>query len=139
MIELLNTLSSGALIGVGLASATSIFVIVKVIYFSYHFYIDHGFILVEGSDHKEKIKSTLNKMGKEDSFFAVGYPFAAIVCVLFILFFGFIGHFWQFFLPMSLVVSFVLLPVFVIRVAAKDKRNKVVFVKKLDGSYDESV
>lgn len=137
MIEELVTLSNGALIGAGLALVFSIFTIVKVIHFNYHFYIDHGFILVEGSDHRGAIKRTLGKIGKDDSFFAVGYPTAMIVCTLGTIAFGFIGHFWYIVLPVSLVASFVLLPVIGIRLAAKEKRNKAVFTQKLDGTYDE--
>ena len=138
MIEYLNGLSTGALVGAGLASVISIFVIARVIHFSYYFYIDHGFILVEGANHRDKIRATLKKLGKEDSFFAIGYPFAALACTLCVVFLGFMGHFWYVFVPIALVCSFVLLPAIGIRLAAKDKRNKVVFVEKLDGTYNEN-
>lgn len=138
MIEYLDTLSTGALIGLGLGCVISLYVIARVIHFSYHFYIDHGFILVESTAHKEKITKTLAKLGKTDSVFAVGYPFAAIVCLLLVVLLGFIGDFWYVFLPVSVVVSFVFVPAIGIRLAAWNKRKKAVFMQKLDGTYDES-
>jgi len=139
MVEELQALSTGALVGASLAGVVSLFVIAKVIHFGYYFYIDHGFILVEGNNHRDKIKATLKKLGKVDSFFAIGYPFAALACVLCTIFFGFIGHFWYVFAPLSLAVSFILLPAIGIRLVAKDKRNKVVFVEKLDGTHNENI
>ena len=136
-MELLNLLSDGAIIGMGLASLVSIYVMARVIHFSYHFYIDHGIILVGGSNRRVEIGNTLRKLGNKngDSVFAIGYPFAAIICFIFVALFGVIGHFWYVFVPVSLVVSFVLLPVFGIRIAAWNKRKKAVFMQKLDGTY----
>lgn len=143
MIELLDSvveftgLSRGALLGLAFATIQGIYVMTRALHFGWHFYIDHGFILVEGANHKERVTSTLKKLGKEDSIFAVGYPVALLLSGIFAIIYGFIGHFWQAFLPAALFISFVVMPAAFIRIAAKEKRNKMAFTQKLDGTFDE--
>lgn len=139
LVTLLQLANRGMFFGLILGILQSIYIMARVFKFGYLFYIDHGFILVEGANHKSKVAHTLKKQGSEDSFFAVGYPFALLaVLVATIVYMG-IGAAWQFTLPIMLIVSFIFVPVAVIRMAARDKRNKVVFVQKLEGTFDDPI
>ena len=113
----------------------------RVLNFTYYFYIDHGFILVDG-DHTgnpDKIKATMKKYNINNRTFAVGYPFALLTSLILTGISMFVGCFWYIMLPVLGAIGLIILPSIIIKYAAKEKRNKVIFDTKLDGSFpDES-
>lgn len=142
MIELLDhvqktigVINHGAAIGFIIGIILLFYGTIKSIIFNYYFYIDHGFILVEPTENKDKIKKTLKKLGRNKSIYDTGYlkvlflhSFITLVLILF-------GNIWYVFLPIFLVIAIIFMPVYIIRITAREKRNKVVFEEKLNGTH----
>ena len=130
----------GATIGIIIGTIQLIYVMGRVFTFSYYFYIDHGFILVDaGEKNFGKIKRTLKKQGKKESMFAKGYFQAFLGSLFFIALWAAVLNFWYVTLPIFGAVLLIFAPTLIIKFLAKAKRNKVVFEQKLDGTFpDES-
>lgn len=135
----LGVTTYGATIGFIIGAAQLIYVMSRVFAFCYYFYIDHGFILVSAHTHPAKIKQTLKKQGKTESIFAKGYPHAFFLSTLFLAFYIVAFNFWYVTLPIFGTLGVIILPTLIIKFLAKEKRNKVVFEQKLDGTYPDEL
>lgn len=146
IIELLDQIqafthlpSYGTIVGACIGTVQLLYVMTHVFHYNYHHYIQHGIILVNGSDNKDEIKETLKTLGKKESPFAVGY-FPALLLNLFLGALWVVTlHFWYVTIPIASVVFFIILPGQVIKFIARKKRKKVIFEKKLSGTHNERV
>jgi len=130
----------GATIGFIIGTIQLIYVMARVFTFAYYFYIDHGFILADADSNRDKIETTLKKLGKKESKFAKGYFQAFIFSLLMLGLWTIILNFWYVTLPIFGTVFLIASPVIIIKFLAREKRNRVVFEQKLEGTYpDESV
>jgi len=150
MIEILNYLHTtlavpvfgeattyGATIGFIIGSIQLIYVMVRVFTFSYYFYIDHGFILVDADTNIKKVKTTLKKLGKEKSTFAKGYFQSFLLSLLYLALWSIVLNFWYVTIPIFGTVFLIASPIIIIKFFAREKRNRVVFEQKLEGTYPD--
>jgi len=133
----------GSTIGFIIGIIQLIYVMGRVLTFAYYFYIDHGFILVDGGEENvDKIKTTLKKRGRdpEGTLFTKGYFHAFLLSLFFIVLWTLVLNFWYVTLPIFSVLFLLFAPSLIIKWLAKEERNRVVFEQKLDGTFpDESV
>ena len=146
LFELIHTslglptwVNHGATIGFIIGAAQLIYTMIRVFTFSYYFYIDHGFMLVSAATHPNKIITTLKKQGKTESMFAKGYCHAFILSILSLAFWTVLFNFWYVTLPIFGTIGVIILPTGIIKFLSKEKRNKVVFEQKLDGTYPDEL
>ena len=150
MIEILNYIHTtlapeifgeattyGATIGFIIGSIQLIYVMGRVFTFSYYFYIDHGFILVDANTNSDKIKTTLKKFGKKESRYAQGYFQAFLFSLLMLGLWTIVLNFWYVTIPIFGTVFLIASPIIIIKFFAREKRNKVVFEQKLEGTYPD--
>lgn len=131
--------SYGALAGACIGIIQLIYIMAHVFHYNYHHYIQHGVILVDGANNKDKIKETLETLGMKESTWAVGYFWAFLLQVFLTMLWTLALHFWYATIPLMLAIVFIILPSTVIKIIARKKRNKVIFEKKLNGTYNEPV
>ncbi len=132
-----ENITYGATIGFIIGAAQLIYVMARVFTFSYYFYIDHGFILVDADNHEDKIKTTLKKLGKKESMFAKGYPQSFVLSLLLFVLWMIVLNFWYVTIPIFGTVFLIASPIIIIKFFARGKRNKVVFEQKLEGTYPD--
>ncbi len=144
MIELLDYLQKvlglinyGAVIGLMIGIVLLLYGTIKSIIFNYYFYIDHGFILIEPSKNEDKVEETLKKLNRNKSIYDTGYLKVLFLhTFITLLLIGF-GAGWNIFIPIALVILIIFMPVYIIKVAARKKRNKVIFQEKLNGTHQK--
>ena len=127
----------GATIGFIIGTIQLIYVMARVFIFAYYFYIDHGFILVDADSHLGKIKRTLKKYGKQHSKFAKGYFQTFIFLLLMLGLWTIVLNFWYITIPIFGTVFLIASPIIIIKLLAEEKRNRVVFEQKLEGTYPD--
>ena len=127
----------GATIGFIIGTIQLIYVMVRVFIFAYYFYIDHGFILVDADSHDDKIKRTLKKYGKQHTKFAKGYFQTLLFLLLMLGLWTIVLNFWYVTIPIFGTIFLIASPIIIIKFFAKEKRNRVVFEQKLEGTYPD--
>ena len=137
MQKALGLINYGAIIGLMTGVVLLLYGTIKSIIFNYYFYIDHGFILIEPSKNGDKIEETLKKLNRNKSIYDTGYLKVLFIHTFITLMLMVFGAGWNIFIPITLVILIIFMPVYIIKMAARKKRNKVIFQEKLNGTHQK--